>query len=47
MELNDYQNKDFHTQNGDALDINLVYATHGKLNENRDNAILVVTSSIL
>ena len=44
MELNDYQIKDFQTQNGDALDINLVYATHGKLNENRDNAILVVTS---
>ena len=44
MELNDYQIKDFHTQNGDALDINLVYATHGNLNENRDNAILVVTS---
>ena len=44
MQLNDYQIKNFQTQNGVSLDLNLVYATHGDLNEDRDNAILVVTS---
>ena len=44
MQLNDYQIKNFQTQNGDSLDINLVYATHGDLNKEGDNAILVVTS---
>ena len=44
MQLNDYQIKNFQTQNGASLDLNLVYATHGDLNEQRDNAILVVTS---
>ncbi|MAJ51387.1 MAG: hypothetical protein CMB82_07230 [Flammeovirgaceae bacterium] len=44
MQLNDYQIKNFRTQNGVSLDLNLVYAIHGDLNENRDNAILVVTS---
>ncbi len=44
MQLNDYKIKNFQTQNGVSLDLNLVYATHGDLNEDRDNAILVVTS---
>jgi len=44
MQGNDYQIKNFQTQNGESLDINLVYATHGVLNEERDNAILVLTS---
>ena len=44
MKINNYQIKDFQTQNQQTLDINLVYATYGELNKNKDNAILVVTS---
>ena len=44
MKINNYQIEDFQTQNQQVLDINLVYATYGELNKNKDNAILVVTS---
>ena len=44
MQLNDYSIKEFTTQNGETIDINLVYAKHGELSATRDNAILVVTS---
>ena len=44
MQLSDCLIKDFTTQNGETIDINLVYAKHGELSATRDNAILVVTS---
>ena len=44
MQLNDYSIKEFTTQNGETIDMNLVYAKHGELSATRDNAILVATS---
>jgi homoserine O-acetyltransferase len=34
----------FTTQNGNTLDIDLVYSTHGQLSPNRDNAVIILTS---
>ena len=44
MELKEFQIEKFTTQGRATLDINLVYAVHGKLNEDRDNCILIPTS---
>ena len=44
MQLNSYQIQNFQSQKQQILDINLVYATYGALNKNKDNAILVLTS---
>ena len=44
MEPGNFQIEKFVTQGGATLDLNLVYAIHGKLNEAKDNCILVLTS---
>ena len=44
MELREFQIEKFTTQGRETLDLNLVYAVHGELNEARDNCILVLTS---
>ena len=44
MKLNKYRISNFSTQNGQALDITLAYATYGQLNAAKDNAILILTS---
>ena len=44
MELREFQIEKFTTQGRETLDLNLVYAVHGELNEAKDNCILVLTS---
>ena len=44
MELRNFPIERFVTQGGVTLDLNLVYALHGELNERKDNCILVLTS---
>ena len=44
MEPRNFPIEQFETQGGETLDINLVYAVHGALNDRKDNCILVMTS---
>ena len=44
MEPRNFPIEQFVTQGGATLDINLVYAVHGELNDRKDNCILVMTS---
>lgn len=44
MELQKFHIEGFSTQAGETLDLNLVYALYGNLNEDKDNCILVLTS---
>ena len=44
MELKKFRVENFTTRHGATLDLDLVYAVHGTLNEARDNCILVPTS---
>ena len=44
MEPRHFPIEQFVTQGGETLDINLVYAVHGEINDRKDNCILVMTS---